>query len=60
MTTTIARQNAIDVFVNDDGGISILMDDPYRDEQIVWFTVHHADAIIAAIQAAREQIEAGE
>ncbi len=60
MGTVVQRQDRIDVFVNSDGGISIVQHDRDGEESIVWFGIEHAAAIIDAIRGAKELAEGGQ
>jgi len=60
MTTIVPRQNRIDVFPNEGGGVTVKMFDHDDGDQVVWFHPDHAESIVEAIRQAVREIEAEE
>lgn len=53
----IPQQDAIRVFVNEGGTITIEQTDPTtRDECVIWFDARHAETLCRAIRAAAKEI----
>ena len=57
MSIVVPHQNAICVFANGDGEVSIKMIHTFGEDQVVWFSTVHAEAIIEAIRQAVREIE---
>lgn len=56
----IEPQQAIDIFENENGGISISQEDFLGEKSVIWFLPEHAEKIANAILQIRAEIEKSE
>lgn len=48
-SVVVKQQDQIEIYANDDGGISIKQTSGYGEEQFIWFQMEHAEHIGQAI-----------
>lgn len=48
-TVVVKQQDEIEIYANDNGGISIKQTNGYGEEQIIWFQLEYAEAVGQAI-----------
>lgn len=56
----VQQQDEIRVYENEQGGISILQDDGIGNEQVIWFSPEHAEALCDAIAGLAHRMLQGE
>jgi hypothetical protein len=55
-SVVIKQQDQIEIYQNEDDGISIKQSNYPNDDSVIWFSVEHAELICAAIEERRKQI----
>ena len=57
MTAVVKQQDAIEIYVNEGGGITIRQSNQYEEDSLVCFEIEHAEAIVNAIVSAAQEAE---
>lgn len=59
-SVVIKQQDQIEIYENEDGGITIKQTAWPNEDQVIYFSVEHAEIICMAIEQTRKSIMAGE
>jgi hypothetical protein len=59
-SVVIKQQDQIEIYENEDGGITIKQTAWPNEDQVIYFSVEHAEIIFMAIEQTRKSIMAGE